>query len=270
MNYNYRLQTVEVEHLDQITSAVSSPFFFQETSEKKIAHYGFGRDHLSNKILRNFSAEILHSLLPHTEKVHLEKGQEIYKADDDIACIYFPETAVVSEFQILADGKTTGVAMIGSEGLLGISALLGSPMSNNWAQALAGGTAFRISVSLLRQHFDYCKTVKRNILRYLGAYLAQISQKVVCNNHHQVSERLCSWILMFSDRSQNRNYPLSLTQEQLAFFLGAQRPSITTVTQLLREKGMINYRRGKLTILDRELLESAACDCYAATKNVSE
>jgi CRP-like cAMP-binding protein len=268
MNYSYSFQTGEAENLNQIASAVSSPHIFRESFDNKFAPANFGREEVRNNILRNLSSEVFQSLAPHLEKVNLGRGQELCEADNDISHIYFPETAVTGEFQILADGKTTGVAMIGSEGMLGVSALLGAPVSTNWAQTLAAGTAFKINANVMRQYFDYCKIVKKNVLEYLHSYLVQISQKAVCNNHHQVVERLCGWILMLDDRCQSRGCPLSLTQEQLAFFLGAQRPSITTVTQTLREKGMINYKRGKLIIINRSLLESAACGCYKAAQGI--
>lgn len=265
MNYNYDLQTGKREHFDRIISPVSSPAFFQERVEKSCEN-SFFKDKILNKILGNLSSEIRQNLSPHLEKINLEKGQTVHNAGDELGSIYLPETAVISEFQILPDGRTAGLSIIGNEGMFGVSSLLGSLTSNNWAQTLIAGTAFKIDIKCLRKHFDYCQFVKKNIFEYLNFYLTQISQKAVCNNHHQVSERLCVWILTLADRSQNQNQPLSLTQEQLAFFLGAQRPSVTAVTQNLREKGLIDYKRGKISILNRERLESAACSCYETAK----
>lgn len=268
MNYNYSLQTGEREHFDRIISPVSSPTSFQERTEKCNNSF-FSKNQILNKILANLSLEIWQNLSPHLEKINLEKGQAVHNAGDAFDSVYLPETAVISEFQILPDGRTTGLTIIGNEGMFGVSSLLGSLTSNNWAQAIITGTAFKVDIKSIRKHFDCCQFVKKNIFEYLSFYLAQISQKAVCNNHHQVSERLCGWILMLADRSQNQNQPLSLTQEQLAFFLGAQRPSVTAVTQNLREKGLIDYKRGKISILNRQRLESAACSCYETAKFIT-
>lgn len=224
----------------------------------------FGKIPIQNEILRSLPDNVLQELLSHMELIHFGSGENLYQPDDIINNLYFPETVIISDFQILQDGKTMEVAMTGREGMVGISALFNSQVSPNWIQASIPGKAWKIDSKTFRQKFKSWESLQKLIFEYVNLYIAQISQKVVCNSHHSVEERLCCWLLMISDRCGLKSLPL--TQEQIAGFLGVHRPSVTLITQSLRDNGVINYLRGKISILDKVKLEFASCDCYSTTK----
>jgi CRP-like cAMP-binding protein len=198
------------------------------------------------------------------ETVYLASGEYIFQPDDFVQHIYFPETAVVSEFQILEDGKTNEVIMTGNEGAIGINSIFYAHPSPNWTQVLISGKALRMDAEICRREMNSLPNFRAGFYEYLNKYIAQITQRVICNNHHSVEERLCCWLLMIHDRCGSDT--LSLTQEQIAHFLGVHRPSITLITQSLREKAIIDYVRGKIFILDRYKLEYASCSCYSPAK----
>lgn len=220
------------------------------------------REQINNELLKNLPASQPENYFASMELVYLDRHENIYKPDDFIHYIYFPESAVVSEFQILEDGKTVEVAMTGCEGLIGINAVFNARPSQNWSQVLIPGKALRINCESFRKKLDDCAAFQRRIYQFVNLYIAQISQRVVCNNYHTVEERLCCWLLMVKDRCDCESLPL--TQEQIARFLGVHRPSITLITQSLRDKGAIDYVRGKISILDEQKLKNLSCICYPA------
>lgn len=219
---------------------------------------------VENEILKSLPANVLRDISPMLEQVYLTTGDYLYQPEDVINYLYFPETAIISDFQILEDGKTLEVAMIGREGIAGVSSIFSSHSSPNWLQVSIPGKALRIDSKIFRQDFGKYPSLQALLYNYVNLYIAQISQKVICNSHHSVEERLCCWLLMIADRCGRNNLPL--TQEQIAGFLGVHRPSITLITQSLREKGIIDYLRGKISIIDKEKLEMTACDCFITTK----
>lgn len=220
---------------------------------------------INNKTLNGLSRGVLENLFPSMELVYLDQNEYIYQPDDFIRYIYFPESAVVSEYQILEDGKTIEIMMTGNEGMTGISSVFNCQQSPNWTQVSIAGQALRIDSKVLMEEFKHCSEIQELLFDYVNLYINQISQKVICNGYHSVEERLCCWLLMIQDRCLRDK--LALTQEQIARSLGVHRPSITITTQSLREKEIIDYIRGKISILDRQKLESAACVCYWMTKN---
>ena len=231
---------------------------------RKLFQQNLPKKQTINEILNSLPPNILKNVLSLMEQVNLEAGEYLYQPEDVINYFYFPETAIVSDFQILEDGKTLEVAMIGREGVAGITSIFNTHLSPNWLQVSIPGKALRIESKVFRQEFSSNQHLQLLLHEYVNLYIAQISQKVICNSHHSVEERLCCWLLMISDRC-GRN-TLALTQEQIAGFLGVHRPSITLITQSLRKKGIIDYLRGKILILDKRKLESASCDCYLTTQ----
>lgn len=222
------------------------------------------KEQIKNKLLNVLPNTDLQSLLSSMKMVQLEKNQYIYKPSDLVNYIYFPIDAVVSEYQILEDGKTIELSLVGWEGMIGGGAVFNSDFFPHWLQVLIPGNALRIDSKIFKQKFDSSKNIKDVLFAYMNSYISHISQKVICNSHHSVEERLCLWLLTVDDRSKNKNLPL--TQEQIACFLGTYRPSITLITQSLRKKKIINSIRGKISILDRERLEAIACNCYSLMK----
>ncbi len=211
------------------------------------------------------TAEFPTYLSAFAERVFFSVDEFVYKAGDEIKYIYFPETAVMSELQILEDGETVEIAMLGKKEMIGLQAIFGSRKTTNWTMSFFAGSALRISTEIIKQEFYRGGAPQRLLLESIGQYVNQISQRSVCNAHHCIEERLCFWLLMLQDRCQSDNF--LITQEQLAYFLGVYRPSITQVAQILRKKKIIEYMRGKISIVNRKKLEETACFCYSNIYN---
>lgn len=199
-------------------------------------------------------------LLPHLRVVPLERNQVLYEQGDLIDYVYFPIDSVVSSLAIMEDGTTIETAMVGSEGLVGISAILGSGVSRQWLWTLVSGTAIQLEAKLLDRFFLNHESALKSLLRFYRSMIAQVSQRCVCNTRHTVMDRLCSWLLMLHDRIGDTN--LRLTQEVIASRLGARRAGITVAAGTLQAMHAIEYRRGQLHITDRDVLERVVCECY--------
>jgi CRP-like cAMP-binding protein len=219
---------------------------------------------LTNKILTSLPGEDFARLLPHLEPVSLSTGQDVYKFGERVDFIYFPETLVVSYMYFLQDGSATAAAIVGKEGIVGLSVILDSRPPSHWAQVTVGGTAVRVRPEFIKEEFTRGNAMQRILLKYVNSRLAQLSQKAVCNGRHKLEERFCTWLLMVHDRSTEPALPL--THEEIARHLGSRRAGITAITNTLRDSGTITYRRGMICIVDRARLEAAACECYEALR----
>ncbi|MDT5293814.1 MAG: hypothetical protein QOJ76_694 [Acidobacteriota bacterium] len=215
---------------------------------------------LTNSLLTELPGEDFTRLLPYLEPVSLSCGENLYGFGEAIRDVYFPESAVVSHLYILADGSTTEAAMIGKEGMTGLSAIFDSRRPTHWTQVLIPGTALRIRAEVLKEEFARAGAMQRLLLAYASARIEHLSQRAICNGRHTVVERLCSWLLMIHDRVGCDQLPL--THEKIARHLGTRRPGITETTIQLRERQIIGTGRGQIHITDRPGLERAACECY--------
>ena len=216
---------------------------------------------LKNQLFAALPAEIFEDLAPHLESVSLAGSDYIYQPGDHVDHLYFPETAVVSEFQILEDGRTVEIAMTGNEGVLGILPLFNAGIAVNWTQVSVSGTAAKINSRIFEQKIARHPELQKFLFEYITDYVRQISQRSVCNSYHVIEQRFCSWLLMIQDRKQSNKIPL--TQEQIARSLGVHRPSLTHIAQNLRARKIIDYVRGKIYILNRKELENSACACFS-------
>ena len=215
-----------------------------------------------NRLLAQWltSPEVADSLLPHLRVVSLERNQVIYELGDSIEFVYFPIDSIVSSLAIMEDGTTMETSMVGPEGLVGISAILGSGVSRQWLWVLVSGLAIQLDAKLLDRLFLDNEQALKSLLRFYRSLITQISQRCVCNTRHTVMDRLCCWLLMLHDRVGDGN--LRLTQEVIASRLGARRAGITVGAGTLQAMRAIEYRRGQLHIKDREVLERVVCECY--------
>lgn len=221
------------------------------------------RNHLLAQWLAN--PGVSEYLLPHLRVVSLERNQVLYEQGDSIDYIYFPIDSVVSSLAIMEDGTTLETSLVGPEGLVGISAILGSGKSRQWLWALISGTALQLEAKLLdRVCLDSEQSLK-SLLQFYRSLIGQVSQRCVCNTRHTVMDRLCCWLLMLHDRVGTDN--LRLTQEIIASRLGARRAGITVAAGTLQAMHAIDYRRGQLHITERAVLEHAVCECYHIMKN---
>lgn len=223
---------------------------------------------LTNQILINQSNDNFSFFLSHIEPTSLSFGQDIQKPGDASRYVYFPESAVISHLNVLSNGSTAEVAMVGNEGVTGLFSIFGSQSSTCWTEVTVPGTAFKIEVEILKREFAQNAELQNLLHNYLSTYVAQISQKAVCNAYHLAEERFCTWLLMLHDRIQSES--LLLTQDKISRHLGVHRPSVTHVAQGLRDKAVISYVRGYINILDRTKLETLACECYSVIKTAIE
>ena len=199
-------------------------------------------------------------LLPELNPVHLGVNQVLYEQGDKIDVVYFPLDSVVSGLAIMEDGTTIETTMVGCEGVVGISAVLGSGSSRQWIWTTISGNAVQLEARFLDKLFVNNETALKSLLRCYRSVITQVSQRCVCNTRHTILERLCCWLLMIDDRVSGSN--LRLTQEMIASRVGARRAGITVAAGMLQEMNGIDYRRGHLHIRNREVLEQTVCECY--------
>lgn len=204
-------------------------------------------------------------LLPHLKPVSFERNQVLYEQGDRIEYVYFPLDSVISNLAIMEDGTTIETLMVGCEGLVGISAILGSGVSRQWLWVLISGRALQLETRYLDAVFVHHEDALKALLGFYRSTITQVSQRCVCNTRHTVLDRLCCWLLMLHDRVGDSN--LRLTQEVIASRLGARRAGITVAAGVLQSMHAIEYRRGQLHITDREVLERAVCECYTIMRN---
>lgn len=215
----------------------------------------------TNAILAGLSSELNKLISPALKPVVLRKEQFIYQEDDRMDFIYFPVTAVVSEFKMLEDGRMVEIAVTGNEGAIGLSSMFSdSHKANNCTQVSQAGTAKRLDAITFERLLKSDDKLRSGLNKFVNLYIRQISQKAICNMYHSVKERLCTWLLMLQDRCGRST--LNLTHEQIARTLGVYRPSITCIAQELREMKLINYSRGGISIMSRERVKKSACTCY--------
>lgn len=199
-------------------------------------------------------------LFPELRIVPFNVNQVLYEQGDKIDVVYFPLDSAVSGLAIMEDGTTVETSIVGREGIVGISSVLGSGLSRQWTWVTIGGNAIQLDAKLLDRLFVQNESAIKALLKCYRALITQVSQRCVCNTRHTILERLCCWLLMVHDRVGGNK--LSLTQEMIASRVGARRAGITVAAGMLQEMGAIEYRRGQLHIKNREVLERAVCECY--------
>lgn len=224
-----------------------------------------------NSILSTLTAAELESIAPHLEPVRLDYAEVLFECSDTLEYAYFPVTSVASLLCCLEDGSCVEIAMVGKEGIIGISVVLGNN-AKSLTQAIikVEGLAYRISVRelkniLARSGGRRAGTINKFLLRYAQSLFVQISQTTACNRRHALEKQVCTWLLSCFDRGNPSNLPI--THELIAYILGVRRESITTIAKKIQDLGMISYSRGQIQLLCREKLEAHACECYSIVKN---
>ena len=203
-------------------------------------------------------------LLPHLEAVSMPLGEALYESGGRLQHVYFPTTSIVSLLYVLEDGASAELAVVGNEGVLGISLFMGGETTPNRAVVQSAGFGYRLKSSLLKEEFNRAGPLLRLLLRYTQALITQMAQTAVCNRHHSVQQQLCRWLLLRLDRLPTNT--LTMTQELIANMLGVRREGVTAAAGALQRAGLISYSRGRIVVLDRPGLEGAVCECYAVVK----
>jgi CRP-like cAMP-binding protein len=208
---------------------------------------------------------IANELFQELRVVPLTANQVLYEQGDKIEYLYFPLDAVVSSLAIMEDGTTIETSMVGCESVVGVSTILGSGLSRQWVWVTVGGHAIQLDSKFLDRLLVHNEGALKALLRCYRLLITQVSQRCVCNTRHTIMERLCGWLLMIHDRVGGDN--LSLTQEMIASRVGARRAGITVAAGMLQSMKAIEYRRGRLHITDRAVLEHTVCECYNIIKS---
>lgn len=215
-----------------------------------------------NEILLALPRAESDAVLPKLEFVRLKLHQVIHEAGETLRSVYFCNSGMFSILNVMPDGKSVEVGLIGKEGVSGTPVVAGFRTSHTRAVVQAEATAFRLDADALRTLLPKCPTLERQMNRYAQLLAVQVTQIATCNRLHEVNERLARWLLMTQDRVGSEHLPL--TQEFLGQMLGTRRSSVTVSAGILQKAGLIAYTRGHVTIHDRPRLEEAACDCYAS------
>lgn len=213
-----------------------------------------------NQVLANLPGEEWLRWLPMLEPVTLATGQLLAGAGDTSRFAYFPTTAVVSLLHVTAQATSDEVAVVGCEGFIDISLLMGGRAPNSRAVVLIGGQAFRVPAEVVEDEFQRSAAFRKLLLRFTAALSAQIAQTVVCNRYHNMEQRLSRHLLQGLDRQHGMT--LAITQEALAGLLGVRRQSVALSAARLQEDGVLHSERGRITVLDRRALERHVCECY--------
>jgi CRP-like cAMP-binding protein len=218
-------------------------------------------DPLANHLLAALEAADWQRWKPHLEPVNLRRGEILYAAGQPQFHAYFPTSAIVSLLQVTEAGGSTGFAIAGQEGVVGISLLLGSDTTTSGGSVLIAGQGFRMPALALQEEFNRFEAVRQLLLRYAQALITQITQTAVCSRHHTVDQQVCAWLLHCLDRLADNE--IVVTHDALASLLGVRRESVTLVVGHLRAAGLIRCRRGCIEVLDRAGLERRSCECHA-------
>lgn len=198
------------------------------------------------------------------ELVHMPLGQVLYEPGGLLKYVYFPTTSIVSLLYVMENGASAEIAVVGNEGILGVSIFMGGDTTPSRAVVQSDGYGYRLKAQLMKDEFNRAGPVLRLLLRYTQALITQMSQTAVCNRHHSVEQQLCRWLLLSLDRLESNE--LVMTQELISNMLGVRREGVTEAAGKLQKSGLIHYSRGRIEVLDRPGLEKHVCECYHVVK----
>jgi len=218
-----------------------------------------------NKLLAALPEEVLARLLPDLELLPMNLGNVIYEPGVQMRHIYFPTNAIVSLLYTMEDGTSAEIALVGHEGIVGLSLFMGGETTPSRAVVQSPGFAYRLKGQLLKDEFDRAGALQQLLLRYTQALLTQMAQRLVCNRLHSLDQQFCRWLLQCFDLLPANH--LIMTQEMIANMLGVRRGGVSEVAGNLKRAGLISYHRGRITLLNRPGLEERACECYSVVRN---
>jgi CRP-like cAMP-binding protein len=218
-----------------------------------------------NHLLASLPNEVWQSWESALEEVDLKLGQVLYESGITMSHVYFPTQSIVSLLYVMENGSSAEIAVVGNEGLVGIALFMGGESTPSRAVVQSAGPGLRISSQKIKSDFHHSIPVMHLLLRYTQALITQMSQTSVCNRHHSLEKQLCRWLLLSLDRLPSNE--LIMTQELIANLLGVRREGVTTAALNLQSEGLIQYKRGRIKVLDRNRLENRSCECYQVVRN---
>src|SRR5262245_46280385 len=217
-----------------------------------------------SKLLAALPSAEYDRLLPHLELVPLTLGAVVYESGGQMRSVYFPTDSIVSLLYVMENGDSAEIAVVGSEGMVGVALFTGGETTPTRGLVQSAGFAYQLDRDVLKQEFARGGALQQLLLRYTQALIAQMGQTAACNRHHSVDQQLCRWLLLSLDRLPSNQ--LTMTQEMIANMLGVRREGVTEAAGKLQAAGMIKYSRGHITILNRAKLEARVCECYSVVK----
>jgi CRP-like cAMP-binding protein len=217
-----------------------------------------------NRLLTTLSPEEFDRLAPRLERVQMPLAQVVYESGRPLEHVYFPTSCIVSVMYVLASGASSGIAVVGAEGAVGVSSFMGGDSTVSRGVVQTEGEALRVPVGDVMAEFRRGGTMQDLLLRYTQSLLTQMGQTAVCNRHHSVAQQLCRWLLLSIDRLPSPE--IVTTQELIASMIGVRREGVTEAAGKLQKARVIRYSRGQITVLDRPRLEAMACECYSVVR----
>jgi len=221
-------------------------------------------DPRKNHLLGALPAAELKRLRKHLERVEMELGHVVYESGRLVDHVYFPGNCIVSLLYVLENGASAEIAVVGNEGVVGVSIFMGGETTPSRAVVQSAGYAFRLPNAVMMEEFRRGGAVQHLMLRYTQALITQMAQTAVCNRHHSVDQQLCRWLLLSVDRLESPK--LTMTQDLIANMLGVRREGVTEAAGKLQKARVISYRRGHIEVLDRDALERRSCECYEVVR----
>jgi CRP-like cAMP-binding protein len=221
-----------------------------------------------NHLFRALPADVRERVFPNLELVEMPLAHVLYESGDVMQQVYFPTDAIVSLLYVMQNGASAEIAVVGNEGMIGIALFMGGETTPNRAVVQSAGYAYQLKGTVLKKEFHRSGALQHLLLRYTQGLLTQMAQTAVCNRHHTVDQQLCRWLLLSLDRLPTNT--LTMTQELIANMLGVRREGVTESAGKLQDLGLISYKRGRITVLDRPALEQACCECYGVVRQEFE
>lgn len=221
-----------------------------------------------NHLIAALPADVQGRLLPNLELVALPLGKVLYESGDTLRYVYFPIDCIVSLLYVMENGASAEISVVGKEGIIGIALFMGGDSTPSRAIIQSGGYAYRLLGQKFKDEFNRHTEMLMLLLRYTQSLITQMAQTAVCNRHHSIDQQLCRWLLLSLDRLPSNC--LTMTQELIANMLGVRREGVTEAAGKLQKLGVIEYARGKITVLNRPMLEQLSCECYAVVKKETD
>jgi CRP-like cAMP-binding protein len=225
-------------------------------------------DLLKNHLLAGLTPSALKRLKRKLEPVEIALGEVIYESSRPVPHVYFPTNSIVSLLYVLENGSSAEIAVVGNEGVVGVSIFMGGETTPSRAVVQSAGRAWRLPSAVMMAEFRRAGPMQHLMLRYTQALITQMAQTAVCNRHHTVDQQLCRWLLLSLDRLDSPH--ITMTQDLIANMLGVRREGVTEAAGKLQKAGVISYRRGHIQVLDRPKLESMSCECYAVVRRETD
>ncbi len=221
-----------------------------------------------NHLLMALPTEVKQRLFPDLKPVELPLGRVLYESGQIQHEAFFPIDAIISLLNVMENGASAEIAIVGNEGVVGVNLFMGGASTPSRALVQSAGAALQLSAQRLKAEFDRHEELLQLLLRYTQSLITQMAQTAVCNRHHSIDQQLCRWLLLSLDRLPGNQ--LVMTQELIANMLGVRREGVTDAAGKLQKRGVIEYHRGHISVLDRPQLEALCCECYAVVKKETD